>query len=482
MPSVALGAAPPAPLPSLPRVHWPSLTHTLFRRPHTIPPLTRLYRALPPTIAHSTTTTRCPCPVLCPRTSPTFMASQSPQPTTAAARNRRKPSRMCKVSHAMSAFCRGRSAQSVRRSSSFSRRHPVILPKSPPLAKLMQQYPDIRFWASTNFDGDGDSIPRAKAKKSAGGTDKKNDVNNDGQCVERADGTIVGGIKFGQMREYLNNLLFDLLAAKKATRSLAHIGEHVRGALIHMLEQRYPHIGLCAEHWKAHRLIQGRYQYWAAGPFRDCLVTYDTLDAPEAPPGALPLPPPPAAPSAARKHVADAPLESEHVKRQQLLEDESLIHMSLPPPNTDCFANPEQARDTEVDPAVTGGAPPVQPDMFANIVVDVPPPPPVPAPDGTLPVPSLPPAASSRSSRNKVYTPNPKFFTACNLYSAVYCADVACSEAEYKVEWTRVQADDQDHVKLYEEYANELKNTNPKPTTIPEAAAIVKCILELAAK
>ncbi|KAJ7711245.1 hypothetical protein B0H14DRAFT_3172218 [Mycena olivaceomarginata] len=114
----------------------------------------------------------------------------------------------------------------------------------------------------------------------------------------------------------------------------------------------------------------------------------------------------------------------------------------------------------------------------ADIVVDVPPPPPVPAPDGALPVPSLPPAASSR----KVYTPNPKFFTACNLYLGVYCADVACSEAEYKVEWTRVQADDKDRVKLYEQYANELKNTNPKPTTIPEAAVILKRILELAVK
>jgi hypothetical protein len=215
----------------------------------------------------------------------------------------------------------------IRIASEAYRVQPVVLPKSPPLAKLMQQYPDIRFWASTDFDGDGDSVPRTKAKKSAGGTDKKNDVNNDGQYIERVDGTIVGGIEFGQMREYLNNLLFDLLAAKKATRSLAHIGEHVRGALIHMLEQRYPHIGLCTEHWKAHRLIQGRYRYWAGGPFRDRLVTYDAPDTPEAPPGALLLPlPPPAAPLVARKRVAEDPLESEHAKRQQLLEGVSHVH------------------------------------------------------------------------------------------------------------------------------------------------------------
>jgi hypothetical protein len=40
---------------------------------------------------------------------------------------------------------------------------------------------------------------------------------------------------------------------------------------------------------------------------------------------------------------------------------------TVPPPNTDRFVNPEQARDTGIDPAgtgATGGAPPVQPDML----------------------------------------------------------------------------------------------------------------------
>jgi hypothetical protein len=59
------------------------------------------------------------------------------------------------------------------------------------------------------------------------------------QYVEHADGAVVGGIEFGQVRECANHLFFDLLAAGRATRKLAHIGEHVRGALIYMLTRTY---------------------------------------------------------------------------------------------------------------------------------------------------------------------------------------------------------------------------------------------------
>jgi hypothetical protein len=61
------------------------------------------------------------------------------------------------------------------------------------------------------------------------------------------------------VRECTNHLFFDLLVAGQATRKLAHIGEHVRGALIYMLELRYPHLGLCVEHWKVLRIVQDRY-------------------------------------------------------------------------------------------------------------------------------------------------------------------------------------------------------------------------------
>ncbi|KAJ6560668.1 hypothetical protein B0H10DRAFT_2445901 [Mycena sp. CBHHK59/15] len=153
----------------------------------------------------------------------------------------------------------------IRLASDAFRGQTLILAKSPQLAQL-KQYPLVRFWTPADFDTDSDSAPRTKIKKSAGGTDKKNDVNNEGQYVEHADGTVVGGIEFGQVRECANHLFFDLLAAGRATRKLAHIGEHVRSALIYMLELRYPHLGLCVEHWKALRIVQDRYRFWAA-PF-----------------------------------------------------------------------------------------------------------------------------------------------------------------------------------------------------------------------
>ncbi|KAJ6536639.1 hypothetical protein B0H10DRAFT_2257820 [Mycena sp. CBHHK59/15] len=232
----------------------------------------------------------------------------------------------------------------IRLASEAFRGQTFILAKSPQLAQLKQQYPLVRFWTPADFDTDSDSAPRTKIKKSAGGTDKKNDVNNEGQYVEHADGTVVGGIEFGQVRECANHLFFDLLAAGRATRKLAHIGEHVRGALIYMLELRYPHLGLCVEHWKVLRIVQDRYRFWAA-PFRNRLISYDAPVPGPPPPGPSPPgapPPPPPSASMAHKRAADDSADSERAKkRQELLNDPLLIQIPppsderVPPPNTE---------------------------------------------------------------------------------------------------------------------------------------------------
>ncbi|KAJ6632075.1 hypothetical protein B0H10DRAFT_1937783 [Mycena sp. CBHHK59/15] len=401
----------------------------------------------------------------------------------------------------------------IRLASEAFRGQTFILAKSPQLAQLKQH----------------DSALRTKIKKSAGGTDKKNDVNNEGQYVEHADGTVVGGIEFGQVQECANHLFFDLLAAGRATRKLAHISEHVRGALIYMLELRYPHLGLCVEHWKALRIVQDRYRFWAA-PFRDRLISYDApvpgLPPPGPSPPGAPPPPPPSA-SMAHKCAADDSADSERAKkRQELLNDPLLIQIpppsdervplpntepdtlladveqstvpppntepdmllpdveqsTVPPPNTEpntSLVNVEQSTDVVPDAGGADGAPPMQPDMFDDIVVEPPPAPPAYTPGSAPAPPPPPPVMMSRVSKGKLCAPHSKHFTARNLHLAVYCVDVPCSEAEYKIEWSRLQSEDAAHVKVYEKYANTLKNSKPKPTEIPVATVIRKRIEEL---
>jgi hypothetical protein len=135
----------------------------------------------------------------------------------------------------------------------------LILAKSPQLVQLKWQYLLVCFWNPADFDTDSDSALHMKINKSAGGTDKKNNVNNEGQYVKHADGTVVGGIEFEQVQECANHLFFDLLAVGWVMCKLAHISEHVCSALIYMLELRYPHLGLCVEHWKALHIVQDRY-------------------------------------------------------------------------------------------------------------------------------------------------------------------------------------------------------------------------------
>jgi hypothetical protein len=201
----------------------------------------------------------------------------------------------------------------------------------------MEEYGAILYWTGTDFDSAKavDSAPRTKGRKSGGGTAKKNDVNVDGQYVEREDGTVVGGIEFGHMREFLNTLLFDILAAGRATRKLAHLGDYVRGALVYRLEQRYPHLGLCVEHWKALRLIQDRYRFWAV-PVHERLINFDDDDAATAAhaataaSGSVPVPPAPpvgdASSAAGNKRTGDDDLgDAERAKRRQILQGVSTV-------------------------------------------------------------------------------------------------------------------------------------------------------------
>ncbi|KAJ7820012.1 hypothetical protein B0H14DRAFT_3876438 [Mycena olivaceomarginata] len=349
-----------------------------------------------------------------------------------------------------------------------------------------------------------DSALRTKIKKSAGGTNKKNNVNNEGQYIEHADGTVVGGIEFGQVRECANHLFFDLLAAGWATRKLAHIGEHRSAS------------------------FKTTIKFWAA-PFRGRLILYDA-PVPGTPPPGPPPPgaPPPLPPAAlmAHKCAADDSADSERAKkRQELLNDFLLTQIPPPservplpntkpdtlladveqstvpllntepntlladveqstvwPPNTEpntLLVNVEQSTDVVPNAGGADGAPPVQPDMFDDIVVEPPPAPPASTPGSAPAPPPPPPVMTSRVLKGKLCMPHSKHFTARNLHLAVYCVDVPCSEAEYKIEWSCLQSEDAARVK---KYANTLKDSKPKPTEIPMATVIRKCIEELLAE
>ncbi|KAJ7875743.1 hypothetical protein B0H14DRAFT_3130643 [Mycena olivaceomarginata] len=250
------------------------------------------------------------------------------------------------------------------------------------------------------------------------------------------------------------------------------IGEHVRGALIYMLELRYPHLGLCVEHWKALRIVQDRYRFWAA-PFRDRLISYDAPVPGPPPPGPSPPgapPPPPPAASMAHKHAADDSADSEFLAHPDTsssdkrvpppnTEPDTLLadveQSTVPPPNTEpntLLVNVEQSTDVVPDAGGADGAPLMQPDMFDDIVVEPPPAPPASTPGSAPAPPPPPPVTTSRVSKGKLVRAT---------FKAFYCP------AEYKIEWSRLQSEDAARVKVYEKYANTLKNSKPKPTEIP---------------
>ncbi|KAF8130020.1 hypothetical protein K438DRAFT_2032358 [Mycena galopus ATCC 62051] len=41
------------------------------------------------------------------------------------------------------------------------------------------------------------------------------------------------------------------------------MGHEVTSAIVYVLEKEFPYLSLCSNHWKAKRVIAGRYQFWA---------------------------------------------------------------------------------------------------------------------------------------------------------------------------------------------------------------------------
>ncbi|KAJ7230594.1 hypothetical protein GGX14DRAFT_583941 [Mycena pura] len=135
-----------------------------------------------------------------------------------------------------------------------------IAPGSPQLAELQRTYPEVQLWDVDDFKETKDDVRRVSK---GGGTDKKNDINNSGRFIEYAKGGVIGGKEFGDINASLNLLLNDIYAAGKAPARLRDMGHEVTSAIVFMLEKEFPYLSLCSNHWKAKRVIAGRYRFWA---------------------------------------------------------------------------------------------------------------------------------------------------------------------------------------------------------------------------
>lgn len=130
------------------------------------------------------------------------------------------------------------------------------------------KFPNVKFWMRNIYlehpsSKRNDSVSAEKTSTSAGATKRENDINVEGRYVEYDDGTVVGGIEFGHIHEEVRNLLADLRMAGMAPHSIKQLGHQARTAIIYMLELKFPYLSLCADHWKALRVVSDMYRGWA---------------------------------------------------------------------------------------------------------------------------------------------------------------------------------------------------------------------------
>ncbi|KAF8179067.1 hypothetical protein K438DRAFT_1977562 [Mycena galopus ATCC 62051] len=285
--------------------------------------------------------------------------------------------------------------------------------------------------------------------------------------TEFSNGEVIGGQELGQIREELNALLMDVLAAGKATSRLALLGHQVRGALVYMLEHRFPYLSLCMDNWKAHRVIAGRYRFWVKPLISKGLIRNDG-----------------GSDSGGDDNDNDNATSGSKRKGSRVLPDPatnpSLLRLSTthdnPPadPPQEPLA-PEQPETTQLHgtpPSGLDSGPPGSPartpptvnepddDLFTSVLVPPPLPTPSPPPSSTPAVvttttpPVTEPAASVASK--KACKPNPIHFTPRNLYMAVYADEVGGSSNEFTQHWLSLATENPGLLQAYETYSKEL--------------------------
>ncbi|KAF8215536.1 hypothetical protein K438DRAFT_2007906, partial [Mycena galopus ATCC 62051] len=280
-----------------------------------------------------------------------------------------------------------------------------------------------------DFKPNNDIASRGKTSKSASGTNRKNDVNNDGKYIEFSNCEVIGGQEFGQIREgeELNALLMDVLAAG-----------------------RQCHASLCSD--------TKRYQFWVKPLILKGLIRkYDGSD------------------SGGDDDDDDAVFSQVYPTTNPSLLCLSTTHddPSANPPQeplapeqpgtTQLHRTPPSGLDSGLPGSPTRMPPTVDKpddDLFTSVVVPPPLLPPSPPPSSTpaAVTTAVPPATEPAVSvaSKKGCKPNPIHFTPRNIYMAVYADEVGGSSNGFTKHWPSLATENPGLLQAYETYSKEL--------------------------
>ncbi|KAJ7331029.1 hypothetical protein DFH08DRAFT_940237 [Mycena albidolilacea] len=279
--------------------------------------------------------------------------------------------------------------------------------------------------------------------------------------------------------------------AGMAPRSIKQLGHQARTALVYMLELKFPDLSLCADHWKAIRVLSEMYRGWAKN--KSGLVGYDSdsdsgsdsagktgskrkkKDLPKSrkqrrvatsrAATSMPPPPPPPGPLVPPPPGSLTPPPPPPPGPLVLPPPGSLLPPPPPPPESLVPPPPPPPGSLAPPPPPPPGSPPLPPpnlitnlaeNLFANVVV---PPPPMPPGSLTpLPPPQPKPTAKAKKGPGPAKA-HPTHTTARNLCLAVYAVDVGGTTAEFALHWKALVDEKPPSAlfKAYETYSKELK-------------------------
>jgi len=127
-------------------------------------------------------------------------------------------------------------------------------------------FPNITYWTREEF-----AKFEAMKKNSTDPTSKTggrgktrcaNDENVNSTYLEQSDGTPLSGKKVGAIRAYARSIWVDLYTRGMAPKKWSNASRRVHDEYVLEMENRWPILRYCQDHWKAHLITTKNYSQW----------------------------------------------------------------------------------------------------------------------------------------------------------------------------------------------------------------------------
>ncbi|KAJ7627004.1 hypothetical protein FB45DRAFT_57230 [Roridomyces roridus] len=308
--------------------------------------------------------------------------------------------------------------------------------------------------------------PAEKDKRARGRQNLAQNRNTTALYIQDGNGNVIDGDELSKITSAFRANLVDLHAAGMVTDRVDLLGRAAKAALVFQLEEDFPYLGYCVDHWKVNMLITAKYRDWSP-PAKAGTKRASETEEEDGTSRKRRLPNPADDEAGLIPMTSSTPTRTTPPQPPLVVVQPTPVQPTLPPPaiaqttapSQDELMLPPPVPDSiqttlQQLPQTLPAATPRK-SLLASVRVSPPPAPTV------LPTPSVEAAAPKTKTKGKPAAAHPAHITSRNIYLATYAADVGGTMSEFTVHFEPISKSPE-VLKPYEAYVQELKKEKIK--------------------